>query len=246
MSAKFIRQLLILRKITMETTINQRVRTLVDTFCDGNVSEFARVIGVSQPTIRDVVGTKQVKPGFDALKKMVENSSLSINSDWLMTGKGRMKKDGKFEAVVLTPLEEKKKELRVIPSFRIVENTSLSEVFLHEEKYLDGLIAIPNMPSVDGAITVRGNNMEPLIKAGDLVVYKKLSDTKYIIPGQTYILEYTWDNDVRTVISYVHTSQEKDSVKLLSMKTMESPHDILISTIKAIALIKIIIRYNSI
>lgn len=74
----------------MNTSINERIKMIADTYCNGNVSELARLVGVNQPVLRDVIGTKQVKPGFDALNRIVENSTLKINADWLLTGRGEM------------------------------------------------------------------------------------------------------------------------------------------------------------
>ena len=74
----------------MDTTINQRVREIADKLCDGNVSELARVTDVNYPSLRDIVGTKQSEPRFEVLSKIVDNPTLNINSEWLLTGKGPM------------------------------------------------------------------------------------------------------------------------------------------------------------
>ena len=71
----------------MDTTINERVKEIADKMCGGNISEMARMIDVRQPSLRDIVTGKLVKPGFDILNKIVDNSSLNINADWLLTGR---------------------------------------------------------------------------------------------------------------------------------------------------------------
>lgn len=76
----------------METTINQRIKEIAEKLFDGNISELARVSGVNQPALRDIVGTKQAKPRFEILNSIVDNSTLNIEAEWLLTGKGEMLK----------------------------------------------------------------------------------------------------------------------------------------------------------
>lgn len=49
-------------------------------------------------------------------------------------------------------------------------------------------IRIPNMPNCDGAITVTGDSMYPLIKSGDIVLYKSITD----IPQSVFLEICTW------------------------------------------------------
>ncbi|MDR1601773.1 MAG: hypothetical protein LBS42_05025 [Tannerella sp.] len=77
----------------MESTINERIKTIQDEFFKGNTSEFARTIGVKQPALRDIVGTKKPKPGYEILNCIVECSAININAEWLLTGRGQMKKN---------------------------------------------------------------------------------------------------------------------------------------------------------
>jgi transcriptional regulator with XRE-family HTH domain len=72
----------------METSINERIKFVLDTLCGGSISELSRIIGVNQPALRDIVGSKQSKPGYEILNKIVDNSTLNIDADWLLTGRG--------------------------------------------------------------------------------------------------------------------------------------------------------------
>ena len=69
------------KQVIMNTTINQRVKEIADKLCNGNVSEMARVTGVNQPALRDIVGTKKRKPGFDVLSQIASCATLQINGD---------------------------------------------------------------------------------------------------------------------------------------------------------------------
>lgn len=73
--------------------INERIQQIVSKCFNGNVSAFARAIGVPQPTLKDIVGGKLNKPSYSVLEKIVNAESLNISSDWLLSEKGEMLKD---------------------------------------------------------------------------------------------------------------------------------------------------------
>jgi len=76
----------------MENSINQRIKLIADKLCDGNISELARISGINQPALRDIVGKKQAKPRFEILNRIVDNSTLNVCGDWILTGKGSMQR----------------------------------------------------------------------------------------------------------------------------------------------------------
>lgn len=76
----------------MKTTVNERVKLISERFCNGNISELARIVGLNQSALRDVVGAKQVKPGFEIIFRIVDNAVLNINAEWLVTGDGDVQK----------------------------------------------------------------------------------------------------------------------------------------------------------
>lgn len=85
----------------METTINQRIKEIAEKLFDGNISELARVSGVNQPALRDIVGTKQAKPRFEILNSIVDSSTLNIEAEWLLTGKGEMMKSSTVQENII-------------------------------------------------------------------------------------------------------------------------------------------------
>lgn len=70
--------------------VNERIKCIVDECFDGNVSAFARAIDISQSTLKDIVGGRFSKPGYDVLEKILSAETLFISPDWLMKGKGNM------------------------------------------------------------------------------------------------------------------------------------------------------------
>lgn len=113
----------------MKTTINQRIKEIADKLCGGNMSQLARVSGVNQPALRDVVGKRQVEPRFETLSKIANNSILNINGDWLLTGKGPMQRD---EIGVLDDVPSKKADSKAIPVYNL-QVTGTLKVLLQKD-----------------------------------------------------------------------------------------------------------------
>ncbi|KAA6307652.1 hypothetical protein EZS27_040676, partial [termite gut metagenome] len=69
-----------------DISISLRIKRIVTELYDGNQSEFARKIGISESSVRSyLVGTT---PKADVLEKIVNN--IAISYEWLLTGEGSM------------------------------------------------------------------------------------------------------------------------------------------------------------
>lgn len=73
----------------METTINQRIKMIVDESGKA-VNSYAAMIGVSQPTLKACVDGNNA-PRFDTLQKILIANPM-ISAEWLMRGEGKMTK----------------------------------------------------------------------------------------------------------------------------------------------------------
>lgn len=51
------------------------------------------------------------------------------------------------------------------------------------------------MPRCDGAVYVTGDSMYPLLKSGDIIVYKELHDFQEVIYGEMYLVSFDLDGD---------------------------------------------------
>lgn len=76
------------------STINDRIRKVIEALFNGNTSAFALQIGHKYHTIRNITGERESKPSSEILESIV-NSIENINSDWLLTGNGDMLKPEK-------------------------------------------------------------------------------------------------------------------------------------------------------
>ena len=88
--------------------------------------------------------------------------------------------------------------------------------------------------------------MYPLLKSGDIIAYKEVSDLSYLLWGEMYLLSIVLDSgDSYVTVKYVQKGEQKGHVKLVSQnqhhQDREIPHD----AIKFAALVKASIRINS-
>ena len=75
-----------------ESTVNQRVRELIDVMYNGNISAFCKEVNAKQSSISSTVGGRMSSPSFDLLKS-ITTVICDINTEWLLTGKGEMFKE---------------------------------------------------------------------------------------------------------------------------------------------------------
>ena len=225
----------------MESTINQRVQAIADKLCNGNISELARVSGASQPALRDIVGKKQAKPRFELLNTIVESSALQINAEWLLTGKGEMQKS--IEILHRPPYKDVGRG--AIPVYDINAAANLKTLFDNNSEHLLGEIRIPNAPDCDGTIYVRGDSMYPLIKSGDMVAYKQIHNVQNLVAGEIYLVDFEIDGDDFLVVKYVKWEERNVTLRLVSYNSHHQDMIVPVSNVRGIALIKIVIRINS-
>jgi phage repressor protein C with HTH and peptisase S24 domain len=134
-----------------------------------------------------------------------------------------------------------------IPLYDLEAVAGLRELFNSgkPQRILD-TIKIPNLPKCDGAISVTGDSMYPLLKSGDIILYKE-TEFENIFFGEMYLLSVKlndWEEYI--TVKYVQKSENgHDFVKLVSQNSHHQPKDIHISKISALALIKASIRINT-
>lgn len=133
-----------------------------------------------------------------------------------------------------------------IPIYELQAAASLKTVFQGHPNIL-GYLSIPNMPKSDGALYVTGDSMYPLLKSGDIAIYRQINDlSEGIVFGEMHIISALIDGDVATVIKFVQKSDKgEDWIKLVSQNTYHAPRDIHMSKILAAALVKGSVRINS-
>ena len=226
----------------MDTTINQRIREIADKLCGGNMSEVARIAGVNQPALRNIVGPKQSQPRFEILSKIADNNMLQINSKWLLTGKGTMQ-NHEIDIIHKSPYRDAR--TRIIRIYDITAAANLQTLFSSNSQEVLGEIKIPNAPACDGAIYVRGDSMYPLVKSGDIISFKMLNRIDNLISGEMYVVDFEIEGDDFLVIKYVKWEERDVTLRLISYNEHHEDMIIPLNAVRAIAIVKIVIRLNS-
>ena len=107
-------------------------------------------------------------------------------------------------------------------------------------------ITVPNAPKCDGALSVRGDSMYPILKAGDIVCYKIITDIENIVYGEMYLLDIDNGDDQYLTVKFIKKAEVDGHVTLASENRHHANKDIPISQIRALAIVKLSIRYNTI
>lgn len=190
----------------------------------------------------------------DNISKLL-NTYSELNANWLFTGSGEMiKKDYppilKEEEPNISVFNPKSKEgvlqNQQVPLYDLSATASVLSIFndtLHNIP-MDH-IHIPNLPKCDGAIYVKGDSMYPLLKSGDIVLFKNLNNAQNIIFGEMYVMYLDNDGDEFFFVKYIHKSNQDGKVKLVSQNQHHDDVEFPISAIKQLAIVKASVRINS-
>ena len=88
--------------------------------------------------------------------------------------------------------------------------------------------------------------MYPLLKSGDIVLYKQLRRIDDIFWGDMYLLSIDIDGEEYVTVKYIQKSERQGYVRLVSQNPHHADKEVEISRIRALALVKASIRMNSI
>lgn len=175
-----------------------------------------------------------------------------IDLKWLITGDGDMIKK-EFRGVkesnqVYKLRTDKILDHQSIPLYDIESTLGIMPVFnnINNQQPIDHLY-IPNAPKCDGAIYATGDSMYPLIKSGDIQAYKIITDFKNdIFWGEKYILSIDLAGDEFLTTKFVQKSDKGDDyIKIVSQNKNHQDKDVKISKIRAMALVKMVVRYET-
>jgi len=228
------------------SNIKERVLYLAENQ-EGNKQVFFKKIGM---TYGNFTGKAKETPlNSNAIGNILLNYP-EINLEWLIAGKEPMLKE-KNTIIKLINNDRKTKDAihlgQEIPLYDLEAVAGLKDLFDSgkSQRVLD-TIKIPNLPKCDGAVTVTGDSMYPLLKSGDIVLYKETSFDN-IFFGEMYLLSVKMDDwEEYVTVKYIQKSEQgNEYVKLVSQNTTHQSKDIHVSKISALALIKASVRINT-
>lgn len=227
----------------MENTITERISSIIKSK-GMSMRAFAASIDFPYNTLNQYILGKRTTIDSSLIVKTI-SSFDDISSEWLLTGKGQMLKENTQIQVIHEPKStEMKLEEQSINLYDIAAAANLRTLLANKTQNILGVISIPDMPKCDGAVCVTGDSMYPLLKSGDIIAYKELHDFNNVIYGEMYLVSFELDGDEFLVVKYVNRSDLEGHIKLVSYNTHHDPKDIPISSISAMALVKLSIRKN--
>ena len=220
----------------------------------GRVRSIRKELDMKQDELSSILGVgksalSMIETGKAALSERNRNilvQELNVNPDWIETGKGEMFNCPKEEYVPYLKRSDRTLPLQSVPLYNIEGTAGLVPLFLGQEpvKPID-YIHIPNLPKCDGAIYVAGDSMYPLLKSGDIILYKQLHNMDDIFWGDMYLLSIDIDGEEYITIKYIQRSEDPACLKLVSQNPLHADKDIRMDRIKALAFVKASIRMNS-
>lgn len=189
-----------------------------------------------------------IETGRAALSERNKNilvQDLNVNPEWLETGRGEMF-NSPPDMVSFLRRTDNTMPLQSVPLYNIEGTAGLVPLFLDQAalKPVD-YIHIPNLPRCDGAIYVVGDSMYPLLKSGDIVLYKQMHNIDDIFWGDMYLLSIDIDGEEYVTVKYIQKSDRPGYVRLVSQNSYHADKEIEVSRIRALAFIKASIRMNS-
>lgn len=185
------------------------------------------------------------KSGLSQRNKNVLVQDLNVNPDWLESGVGAMF-NSERDFVPFKLRTDNSLPMQSVPLYSIEGTAGLVPLFNQQNDATPvNYIHIPNLPKCDGAIYIVGDSMYPLLKSGDIVLYKQIQDINNIFWGDMYLLSIDLDGEEYITVKYIQKSDREGYVKLVSQNPHHADKDVEMNRIRAIALVKASIRMNS-
>lgn len=217
----------------INTSFFARITQLIDYYKFKNVNDFAiNGLGYASGEKINRLNRGKGKPSVDILLD-ITNKFVSINGDWLLTGKGEMLKSNTPVAIPT----HSKEGIPLIPVEAMAGfSTGDCQVCDHEvDRYV-----IPHFKnlSIDFMIHVRGSSMQPKYNSGDVVACKKLNLDTFFQWNKVYVL----DTSQGPLIKRVKKSEQKECVLCVSDNKSYDPFDLPLKEVRALAIVLGVIR----
>lgn len=213
-----------------------------------------KALGITQEQLAQRLGVGKAalsmvetgKAGLSARNRNALVQELNVNPEWLDSGRGEMF-NAEPDLTAFRRRTDNTVPMQSVPLYSVEGTAGLVPLFSDDHNIKPvNYIHIPNLPKCDGAIYVVGDSMYPLLKSGDIVLYKQLHDLNDIFWGDMYLLSIDIDGEEYITVKYVQKSDAEGCVRLVSQNPHHADKDVQMERIRAIALVKASIRMNSI
>lgn len=178
------------------------------------------------------------------------NIYAEINPEWLLTGKGNMLKSDNVKEKVSTTYTSETNEFTTDQYIPLYSTQTAVEIIdlLGDSKKQNPIeyIRIPKISICDGALYLTGDSMSPLVKSGDVIVYKKIVNPwQNIIWGEMYLIHLNNDGNEYFFARFLNQSEREEYVQFTTQNPHHQTVEFPLSSIKALALVKATIRINT-
>jgi len=222
------------------------------------VGEYIEAKGISYYAFENYLGasrgsiSKAVKDGKSIGSNVLEKIIAlypDLNPQWLLTGQGSMLIESDNGPAIQTfrLKTDTTVESQQIPLYDLEAVAGLVPLF-GNSRVLQPVdhISIPHLPKCDGAVYVTGDSMYPLLKSGDIIMYKIIDDiANSIFWGEMYLIGIDMGGDEYITVKYIQQSDKEGHVKLVSENPHHQDSDVAMNRIRALALVKASIRINA-
>ena len=211
--------------------------------------------GVTNKVVADALGIESTKIGrYDDLSKRKLSELITISKSLNMSLSELIQQsvsdDVELEEVTIInrpKYTEKVEENGELYLYDIEAAANLKSLLVNKDQNILGKISIPNIPKCDGAVYVKGDSMYPLLKSGDIIAYKEVPvEIQHIFYGEMYLVSIDIEGEEYLTVKYINQSERGcEWIKLVSYNQHHQPKDFPLSSVRALALVKLSIRMNT-
>lgn len=234
-----------MEKVEINDRIITAINYVLNTSDSLSKTELAKAFGIKASKFSEILN-KRMMAGTDVMSLLV--TKFNISPKWLLTGDGTMLNEERIQPDHTFALStDRKLDIQDIPLYDLSATAGIMAIFNDLNITPEDYLRVPNLPPVDGAIYVRGESMSPLLKSGDIIIYKKLAlSMDSLLWGQIYLLSLEAGGDTFTVVKYIQKSEDPEHIRLVSHNAHFEPKDIPLSSIRALAIVKASITFHTI
>lgn len=223
-------------------TVGERIR-LMRKQLNMTQEQMAQRLGIGKAALSMI---ETGKARLSARNKNILVQDFNVNPDWIDTGEGKMF-NAEPDLTSYNLRTDRALPLQSVPLYSIEGTAGLIPLFKQQQQFEPiNYINIPNLPKCDGAIYVVGDSMYPLLKSGDIILYKQLNDVRDVFWGDMYLLSIDIDGEEYITVKYVQKSDHEGYIRLVSQNQHHADKEVAMDRVRAIALIKASIRMHTI
>ena len=210
-------------------------------------AELATHLGVSRSTLSNWIARNSID--FPLLLEKLKE----VDYNWLLVGKGQPMHQSKYchggivsgeVEMIHNPKTADSMADRSVSLYNINAAANLKTLLANKPQYVVGKIQIPDIPVCDGAVYISGDSMYPILKSGDIVGFKEISNFSSVIYGEMYLVSFNIYVDEYLSVKYVNRSDAEGCIRLVSYNPHHEPMDVPLACIQAMAIVKFSIRKN--